>query len=40
MSQPKLFRYRHFQAEIILLCVRWYIRYSLSYLDLEEMMAE
>jgi hypothetical protein len=22
---------RHFQAEIILLCVRWYLRYALSY---------
>jgi transposase, IS6 family len=40
MSQPKLFKYRHFQPEIILLCVRWYLRYSLSYRDLEEMMAE
>ena len=25
---------------IILLCVRWYLRYSLTYRDLEEMMAE
>jgi transposase-like protein len=25
------FRWRHFEAEIILLCVRWYLRYSLSY---------
>lgn len=40
MSQPKLFKYRHHQAEIILLCLRWYLRYSLSYRDLEEMMAE
>lgn len=24
------------QAEIILLCVRWYLRYPLSYRDLEE----
>jgi len=40
MGQPKLFKYRHFEAEIILLCVRWYLRYSLSYRDLEEMMAE
>src|SRR5947199_762647 len=40
MSQPKLFKYRHFEAEIILLCVRWYLRYSLSYRDLEEMMRE
>ena len=39
-NQPRLFKYRHFQAEIILLCVRWYLRYSLSYRDLEEMMVE
>ncbi len=25
---------------IILLCVRWYLRYSLAYRDLEEIMAE
>jgi hypothetical protein len=40
VSQPKLFKYRHFEAEIILLCLHWYLRYSLSYRDLEEMMAE
>jgi IS6 family transposase len=40
MSQPRLFRYRHYQAAIILLCVRWYLRYSLSYRDLEETMVE
>jgi transposase-like protein len=40
MSQPKLFKYRHYQPEIILLCLRWYLRYSLSYRDLEEMMVE
>ena len=37
-SQP--FKWRHFQAEIILLCVRWYLRYALSYRDLEELMLE
>ncbi len=31
------FKWYHFQAEIILLCVRWYLRYPLSYRDLEEM---
>jgi IS6 family transposase len=31
MSKLKLFKYRHFEAEIILLCLRWYLRYSLSY---------
>jgi transposase, IS6 family len=39
-KQPKLLKYRHYQAEIILLCLRWYLRYSLSYRDLEEMMSE
>jgi hypothetical protein len=34
------FTWRHFQADIILLCVRWYLRYTLSYRDLEEMMLE
>src|SRR4051794_10929271 len=38
--RPKLFKYRHFQPDIILLCLRWYLRSSLSYRDLEEMMAE
>ncbi len=28
------------KAEIILLCVRWYLRYALSYRDLEEIMQE
>lgn len=37
-SQP--FKWRHFQAEIILLNVRWYCRYPLSYRNLEEMMIE
>jgi IS6 family transposase len=40
MSQPSPFKWRHFQAEMILLGVRWYLRYSLSYRDLEEMLAE
>src|SRR5438477_12877324 len=40
MKNPSPFKWRHFEAEIILLCVRWYLRYSLSYRDLEEMMLE
>jgi len=40
MSQPSPFKWRHFEAEIILLCVRWYLRYPLSYRDLEAMMDE
>ena len=39
-SRPAVFRGRYFQEEIIVLCVRWYLRYPLSYRDLEEMMAE
>ena len=40
MTEQTPFKWRHFQAEIILLCVRWYVRYALSYRDLEEMMLE
>jgi transposase-like protein len=35
-----LFRSRHFDSAIIVLCVRWYITYKLSYRDLRDMMAE
>ena len=34
------FKWRHFAGEVILLCVRWYCRYGISYRDLEEMMGE
>jgi transposase-like protein len=37
---PALFHGRHFDRSIIILCVRWYITYKLSYRDLVEMMAE
>ena len=41
MKQNKSsFKWRHFEPSIILLCVRWYCRYQLSYRDLEEMMRE
>ena len=36
----KLFKGRHFDREIIILCVRWYLRFKLSFRDLVEMMAE
>jgi transposase-like protein len=36
----ELFAGRHFDREIIVLCVRWYLRYKLSLRDLVEMMAE
>ena len=35
-----MFGGRHFDWEIIILCVRWYLRYKLSLRDLVEMMAE
>jgi IS6 family transposase len=34
------FKWKHFVGEIILLNVRWYLKYPLSYRNLEEMMAE
>ncbi len=33
-----LFKRRRFPVEIILLCVRWYCKYGISYRDLAEMM--
>ena len=39
-SLDKLFKGRHFEREVIGLCVRWYLRYKLSLRDLVEMMAE
>ena len=40
IKRPAIFRRKHFEDVVILLCFRWYLRYSLSYRDLEEMMAE
>jgi transposase-like protein len=37
---PALFHGRHSDRSIIILCVRWYVTYKLSYRDLVEMMAE
>jgi transposase-like protein len=39
-SIDDLFKGRHFDREIIILCVRWYLRFKLSFRDLVEMMAE
>lgn len=36
----ELFKGRHFDREIIIVRVRWYLRFKLSYRDLVEMMAE
>ena len=38
--QPTLFHKRQFTAEIIVTCVRWYLHFSLSLRDVEELMAE
>ena len=35
-----MFKGRHFDCSVILLCVRWYLAYNLSLRNLEEMMAE
>ena len=40
MSDPPLLKWRHFEADIILCAVRWYLRYALSYRDVEELMRE
>ena len=34
------FKGRHFQRDIILWAVRWYCKYSISYRELQEMLAE
>ncbi|MBP2629313.1 MAG: transposase [Firmicutes bacterium] len=39
MSQH-LFKWKHFESEFIILCVRWYLKYPLSYRMLVEMMQE
>ena len=36
----ELFAGRHFDRDVIILCVRWYLRFRLSLRDLVEMMAE
>jgi transposase-like protein len=40
LGLDELFECRHFDREIIVLCVRWYLRFKLSFRDLVEMMAE
>ena len=36
----ELFAGRHFEADIVVLCVRWYLSFKLSYRDLVSMMNE
>jgi len=40
MSKSNLFKWRHYEPEIILLCVRWYLTYPLSYRQVAEMVNE
>ncbi|EJR95217.1 hypothetical protein IKM_05471 [Bacillus mycoides] len=40
MTKPTDFKWKHYEPEIILLTVRWYLRYNLSFRDLVEMMEE
>ncbi len=40
MSSDNPFKWRQFEPALILRCVRWYLRYALSYRDLEDMMRE
>ncbi|OOR10031.1 hypothetical protein BW897_24620 [Bacillus cereus] len=40
MKKENLFKWKHYQPDIILLTVRWYLRYNLSFRDLVEMMKE
>ena len=37
MEKENLFKWKHYQLDIILLTVRWYLRYNLSFRDLVEM---
>ena len=34
------FKWKHFKQDIILMLVRWYLAYSLSYRDVEELALE
>src|SRR5258708_29584456 len=38
--RPPLFRRRWFADEVIITCVRWYLRFKLSYRDLAELPRE
>src|SRR5580698_2839081 len=40
LSLDELFKGRHFDRDVVILCVRWNLRFKLSYRDLVEMMAE
>ena len=33
-------KWKHYHKDIIILCVRWYLKYPLSYRNIQEMMEE
>jgi transposase, IS6 family len=39
-TRPRMFKWRQTAPELILCAVRWYLRYSLSLRDVEELLAE
>ena len=38
--RPAIFKWRQIEPELILCAVRWYLRYSLSFRDVEELLRE
>jgi transposase, IS6 family len=40
MKKQDLFKWKHYQPDMILLTVRWYLRYNVSFRDVVEMMEE
>src|SRR5438105_7700454 len=40
LQRPEIFKWRHFTPEVILCAVRWHLRYSLSYRDVQELLVE
>jgi transposase, IS6 family len=38
--RPALFKWRHFEAEVLVCAIGWYLRFSLSYRDVEELIME
>ena len=38
--RPLVFKWRHFEPQIILCAVRWYLRFSLSYREVAELLTE
>ena len=40
LQHPAIFKWRHFAAEVIVCAVRWYLRYSFSYREVQELLIE